>query len=409
MHWLRPWVAGAAALLLAAVALLLLRVDGRSGTPSGPDRLVQQADADADPASVPADASLAQRVLASRPIDGRAFRLLARIAVAQGEQDRADALHGIAARRAPRDRLTRAALADRAFARGDTGEGIAQLDALMRIAPGLRDELLLRLAPHLGDDALQRALVEHVAASPNWRPHLASVLVAMETDTRAGETLLARLAARTTLSPQELAARVTLLQRLQRPTEARQVWLAALDARDRAGADADADPDPDPDPAVFDGGFEHPDVAGGYGWRIGSPPGIDIAYATHDAAEGNSALWLHFEGRAVERLEVEQWLALPAGTWRLEFAANNATDSSRPFVWEIVCQATGASFARAQLPAAASRPQWEKVSVVFAVPTDCTGQLLRLRHLARSLVERRLTGALGIDAMRITAVASLPD
>lgn len=385
VRWL---LAGVPALALAVAAALLLRVDTDVGAPLGPDRWLQAADTDHGNAA--ANSQRARAMLATRPIDGRAFRLLAQNTAAS--QARGDALYAIAARRAPRDVATRAALADRAFAAGDIGQGIEHLDALLRVAPQLADELLGQLAPHLGDPRLREALAVRVARSPNWRPALAGALLA-NTDPQAAVDLLAAIARADALTPAESSTRITLLQRLHRDGDARALWLAALPAHDRAGATA----------TVFDGGFEHPDVADGYGWRVGQAPGVAIAFESGDAVQGASALWLQFEGRAVQWLPVEQMLVLAPGAYRLTLAANNTTDSARPFALDVVCREGGRVLATLPLPAAATRPRWSTTDLTFTVPAGCDAQLLRLRHLARSLAERRVTGALGLDAVGITA------
>lgn len=387
-RWPRLLLAGGAALGLGIAAASLARVDSRWGAPLGPDRLMRKADA--DPAYTAVDDPLARRVLASRPIDGRAFRVLAQAAEAQGNQAHAAPLYAIALARAPRDRLALARSADRAFARGDIEEGIAQLDALLRVAPKLREDLLRRLAPHFHDPRVRDALVARLALAPNWRPALAAI-VARDAEPRAGSALLARLAGQGPLTPAESAARVTLLRRLDRTAQARQLWLSSLPAGDRIGDTG----------TLFDGGFEFPHVADGYGWQIGSPPGVAVDYERGDVAEGDFALWLRFDGRALAPLRTQQWLALPAGDYRLEFAGNNATDSHRPFVLEVVCEG-GATLGAAEFPVAATEGRWRPVQAGFAVPSGCPGQVLRLRHLARSLPERRVTGALGLDAIRIT-------
>jgi hypothetical protein len=83
---------------------------------------------------------------------------------------RADGFLAIAVRRAPRDRLTRAAAIDRAFARGDVETGLLHLDALLRVAPGVREEMLQRLARLLEHEEIQAALLPRLEWIPTGVP-----------------------------------------------------------------------------------------------------------------------------------------------------------------------------------------------------------------------------------------------
>lgn len=374
---------------LVWAALALARVDAGFGAPLGADRLLQALDA--DPALHPGDAARARRLLHDRPIDGRGYRVLAQIADAQGDRARADALYAIAVRRAPRDRIARATLADRAFARGDLAAAFEQLDALLRVAPGVRDPVLRQLAPQFGDARLQAALVARLAADPPWRGALRPVLLDPGTPTQAALALLDQLAARTALSAEETAARVLLLQRDGRDAEARRQWLESLPMT----ADATS-------AWLFDGGFEHPDIAGPYAWQQTPPPGVAMATDADAAATGRQSLRIDFSGRAIATPGLQQALALPPGRYRLQLAADNATDAQRPFAWRLACRSGGASLLSLPLPApSASATGWQPVAGEFDVPPDCPGQVLRLDFLARSLAERQVAGTLRLDALRI--------
>ncbi|WP_159015921.1 hypothetical protein [Cognatiluteimonas profundi] len=386
------WVlASTLAIVLAVAAVALLQVDADIGAPIGPDRLVAAIDGQAAPQA--SDLARARNILRSSPDDGRAFRVLARSAALDGDGNgngsQARALYAIAARRAPRDQPTRAALADGAFAAGDLQAGFDQLDALFRVAPNLRDPLLRRLIPDLDDARVQEALVARMATNPPWRAALVPVLLDASTSTPAALDLLARLARRIPLLPAEADARIALLQRAGRDGDARQLWLEALPTSQR-GDDA----------RLFDGGFEHPDVTGAYGWRLDPPPGVAITSDDTNPAQGAHALSIDFSGRAVQGPGLSQRLALAPGDYRLSLAVDNATDAQRPFAWRLSCQAPGEPLLSLSLPDG-SRRGWQQVAADFSVPAGCTGQTLHLDFLARSIAERQLTGSLRLDAMRI--------
>jgi len=153
---------------------------------------------------------------------------------------------------------------------------------------------------------------------------------------------------------------------------------------------------------LFDGGFEHPDVTGAYGWRIDPPPGADITSDDINPAQGRHALTIDFSGRAIQNPGLSQRLTLAPGDYRLSLAVDNATDAQRPFAWRLSCKGPGQPLLSLSLPDAA-RHGWQQVGVDFAVPPGCTGQTLHLDFLARSIAERQLTGSLRVDAIRIAS------
>lgn len=389
-------VAGTARLVIAVVlavvgawlAVELARRDAELGPPKGADRWVRAIDA--APAVTEADAAMARRVLRERPNDGRAYRVLAQAADLRGDAEEATRLYGIAVRLAPRDRVARAALVDRAFARGDVATAIGHLDVLLRVAPGTSAALLPLVARMLDREDVRTALVARLVARPNWRPSLGSALLANTTPVAAAETLLAELAKADTLTPSELDVRITLLQRLGRSEQARAAWLATLPPATRALAG----------PVLFDGGFEAPDVEGGFAWRMTPQTGVSLLPDDTGPAEGQSSLSLVFEGRAITGLGLEQPLALAPGRYRLSGRVSNATTAARPFVWEVLCLPAGRLLAAVELPAASADPPWTAFAGTVEVPAEgCTGYRLRLRYLARTLSERIVSGTLQLDAL----------
>ena len=382
MKVFRIAMAAALAGAVAWAAIGLARVDADLGAPAGPDRLLHAIDA--EPAVDATDLARARTMLRERPIDGRAFRVLG-----QANPDN-PSFAEIAGRRAPRDRMARALLADRAFARGEVEAGMEHLDALLRVTPAVRADTLKGVARLLAHEPMQQALLARLERQPNWRPALATALLEPDTPAEPAAALLARLAAEGALLPGELDARIRLLVRLGRDAEARRAWLASLPAeqRDRDGA------------GIFDGGFEAPDTSGGFGWRIAPPPGLLVAYDDIDPFEGASALALVFDGRAVASPGVEQALALVPGGYRLQLASADATRAARPFAIEVACTAGGTPLLALELPRAA--PAWQRSAGEFVVPdSGCTGQVLRLRYRGRSLPERLVSGTLRLDAIAL--------
>jgi hypothetical protein len=269
------------------------------------------------------------------------------------------------------------------------------VDALLRVDVGVREGMLQRLAQLLADERIQTALLDRLSHDPGWRPSLAAVLKSPETPGEPAARLLKRLAARTPLLPGEVDARIALLGRLGRNAEARAAWLQSLPPRTQGPDDA----------WLFDGGFEHPEVSDGYGWRIAQQPALIVVYDDMAPLEGRYALSLVFTGRAITEPGLEQSLALTPGQYRLKLALENGTQAARPFVLEVVCPGTLTPQLSLPLPAAA--PSWVRRSGSFDIPdTGCPGQLLRLQYTGRSLQERLLSGTLRLDAIHLNRLTN---
>lgn len=370
---------------MAAMAWLVGRADAGIGAPLGAERRLETIDAAALP---PGSADQARQALRERPADGRAYRILAQVAEAEGDAVKAGALYAIAVKRWPRERYAQAKLAEMAFMAGKPAEGLVHLDALMRVAPHARGEVLAALVPAMAEPAFRAAMVQRLQLGPPWRDALPGALLAETTPADAALALLSDLAAAGPLTEGEVQARVVLLDRQGRPADARAAWLASLDPAQRAGAGL-----------LFDGGFEHPEVSGGYGWRHRAPPGVAMGVERQDPLEGEGAMAVTFSGRAVRFDDLAQYLALAPGDYELRAAADNRVRSTRPFAWQVRCTGDGRLLLDVAL---VDMDGWQNVSGRFRVPPGCPRQELRLRHDARSLAERQLRGVLRLDAMAIT-------
>ena len=377
MRGVRASIAIAVAAVAAVATVQLARVDAGVGSAFGPDRL--QGVLDATPSPATTRIAEAREILDARPIDGRAYRVLA---LAEGR----DALLPIANARWPRDALTRATLADRALANGQVDVGLEHLDALFRTHPGTTSIMLPLLVRYLGDLRVRDALVERLAQDPPWRNAMLGALRSEAAPAGDADALLVALAQRVPPDEEALRTRIAVLDRAGRPVEARAAWIASLPADDRAFARQ-----------VFDGGFERPGIAETYAWRFDDVPGVVIHYANDEPRTGASALSIEFDDRAVPFSAVRQSLALAPGRWRLEAAARDNVDNTRPFEWRIACR-DGVELARMPL---LREGQWRTQSMHFDVPVGCASQSLVLVHAARSLGERRLRGRLLIDDVGI--------
>lgn len=339
----------------------------------------------------PFDLSHARERLTARPLDAAAFRALGELSAAEGDTAAALGFFRTAVRRDPRDPLVRIHLINIHRASGDERTAVDHLDALLRVSPALGDPLLRKLLDPMASEAFSDALANHLADDPPWRELLPAALAASN-DVASAERLLADLGARSRLRAPEVALRASLLERLDRPRAARHVWGAALPAELK-----------ELDGLVFDGGFESGEGPEPYGWHWGSVASAVVGVDTSHPAEGRSALTLEFEGRIVDIFAISQDLVLGPGVYRLDLQADLAlADAGRGFAWIVACRDSSTPVARLAMPA---RTQgWQGFSVSFEVAPSCPKQRIELVHEGRNPGERRPSGRMAFDAVRLRQV-----
>jgi len=336
----------------------------------------------------PSDLMRLRQLLGDRPLDGGAFRALGDMWATSGDEAVAAGFYRTAARREPRDPRVRVKLINFYLARGDASAAVHDLDALLRISPDIGNPLLRRVLGSHNDATLRNALANRLALDPPWR-ELLPIALAATPDRASAEELLAVLSTRSPLRPSEVALRVSLLEQMDRPSDARNVWGYALSSELQPL-----------NGLVFDGGFEFGEGPEPYGWQLRSPVGAAVGLDTSRPAQGNSSLALLFEGRVVDFSGVFQDIVLEPGLYRLDVLAEVAlVESNRPFAWTVACRGTGRRIARLDLPARTH--EWKSFTTLFEVPPSCPTQRLALVHEGRSFSERRLSGRMAFDAIEI--------
>lgn len=150
---------------------------------------------------VPQAVAMLRTLLAHEPLQGQAFTELAGVVDSQAAADAA-ALYAIAARRAPRDIVAPAWLAQRAMQQKDYPAALAQIDRVLRLAPQRAPEVAKVLVQMAQDPAFAEALAELLRSQPPWRPQ---VLSSLRGAPQAEARLMGALHARGGLSPQEYA------------------------------------------------------------------------------------------------------------------------------------------------------------------------------------------------------------
>jgi hypothetical protein len=307
----------------------------------------------------------ARQRLASAPLDADSYYALAVAAEQAGDDERARQLMDQTLEVAPRMRAARLWLMRQAALAGDAPEVIAQARIVARLSPRAVPEVSEVLA-QLAATPQHRALIAERFANEPMIIATAGQAAAQGLSAEAVMELLARTdldrMPKGVESAQAMVAQALLAE--QRPADARRAWL-------RIGGHSDAG-------LVFDGSFAGLAGAPPFGWRLHSGASVETAIEPGAGPDEAGALRAEtFSSLAVD--VAEQSLALPAGRYRLRFAA--ASDDAAPvrqsFVWTVDCAPRRRL---AEIPLAAA-PEWSQQTGSFVVPAGCPLQVLRLGKL----------------------------
>ena len=343
-----------------------------------------------DPAKADVATDYAKRALRSDPLDGRPYRVLARLADARGDKARALELFQVAGRRAPRDPVAHLWLLDHHLRADNPAQALAHLDVLLRTQP----ELIARFEPLLvalaGAPPAHEALARVLAEAPPWRARFLATAARKAQDTDAVAPLFDAIRLQPDgLQPAELSPWLDRLVREGRVGQAYLLWASNLppDRQQSLGN-------------VFNGGFEHAPDPVGFDWRFGRVPGARIERLGGAGVTGKAALHLAFGHRRVPFAHVRQMLALAPGRYQLELRARaDALRSERGLVWQVSCVAGGPPLGQTE-PLRGQAP-WHSLQMDFEVPQDCPGQWLVLRVPARIEAEQQIGGQAWFDDLKI--------
>lgn len=336
-------------------------------------------------------AEFARRALRADPLDGRPYRVLGQLAVAEGDEARAAELYTLAARRAPRDRPAHLWLLDHHLKAGRAAEAMQHLDTLLRIQPNLFtkfEPLLLALA---GAPPAHAALADTLAKNPPWRARFLALASSKGEDAAAMAPLFDQLRQSPGgLADTELGPWLDRLVREGRVGQAYLLWAGQL-PKEKLTALGN----------VYNSGFEHEPAPVGFDWRFGRVPGARIERLDTEGAGGRLALRVAFEDRRVPFAHVRQMLALPAGRYRFQARAKaDSLRTDRGLVWQLACVAGGKPLG--ETPPLLGHTPWRTLELAFEVPPGCEGQWLTLRLPARIPAEQRIGGRAWFDDLKIS-------
>lgn len=334
--------------------------------------------------------SEAERLLGDSPMYGIAYRALARVAEQQGDLPRAVELYRIAVRRAPRDDVSQAWLADYAAVRGDWPIVIAHVDALLRVSRRTPSELFDALLATASTAAGRSALIDRLGSqAPPWRSAFIGRLL-RDAPLDLVEALLAPL--RTAPVPLDGSERERWIERLTAEgfgLRAHYIWQDGLAAEQRREVGN-----------VFDGSFEQVPGESGFGWRFGRVAGATLDRRYVSGVVGKAALLVEFHGQRVAFQHVRQRLALVPGSYRFSGRARpDGLRNERGLQWRLRCE-SGAALGETER--FSGQADWRDFQTPFDVPPEgCATQWLQLFLAARIPAERWAAGRIWFDDLRI--------
>lgn len=394
------------ALALAFAALAgwrifgMLRAEGLAG--SDPERALQWSAGEPDALWALAERRLAEgdragaarsaRALLTRePLQGRAFRMLARIAAEEGRNDEALALYQIAARRAPRDRRAVLGLTQQLLDRGDTAQALRWIDFYLRTSGDdsrAKGQVLAWLTAMAQDGRFADALADRLRQDPPWRGQMVNLLAR---NPAAGNRVLGELSDGGALKPEEFDAWINGLITVGDWEEADSRWRA------RFGAAAGL---------VHNGDFTRDPRGVGFDWRF--PGGADFSTDFESVAgTGGRALVLRFYDQRARGSLLEHALKLTPGDHALRLRLRaRALRAEVGLVWQIFCSGNSNPLATGA-PISGSL-DWTSREMAFSVPAEgCSGQWLRLSSPVAG-AGQPISGVLWVKDVQVESVGKAP-
>ena len=355
-----------------------------------PVALVLQAERLAEAGDDAGARGLALKALQSNPLDGRGFRVLARLADKAGDVEATARFYAMAVKRSPRDLPSHAWLFEHHLRAGRVAVALLHGDQMLRVQPELAKRLFPMLAELSVDPAAAPALARRLVAVPPWREKFLLMLFRNATD---GRRLLGLVAAITGgdsgLGQAELAAWLERLIADQAWDEAYAIWASQRPLGVMPLAN------------VYNGGFETEASGLGFDWRFEHVAGASIELLAGDGVSGRQALSVGFDHQRVPFRHARQLMVLTPGHYLFE-GHQRAEDLMTPrgLAWEVTC-------AGSSLPLASSAPLkgnsgWTEFAFEFDVPEQgCAAQWLELVLAARVEAEQMVEGRAWFDDLRI--------
>ncbi|MER9651763.1 hypothetical protein [Mesorhizobium sp. M0199] len=340
----------------------------------------------------------ARGALAFDLADARLYSLMGEIKYRQGEKDEAYKFFDQARSLSKTEIHALKRSISRAVETGDLSKAVGEIDILLRRWPDQFSAVAGALPAILADPGGYQAVLTAIAAEAPWRARLfASLSKTAEGLDFANRLLLDLPGSAAPPKSSELSAVISgyILQKKYAP--AYRLFLFSLSDQERKLGGY-----------IFNGTFEP--VASGrpFDWQLRDQSGLEVTFATsQNAVEGEGGATVRFLNTPVKGIALEQYVALPPGSYRISLTASARNlKLPRDVFWSIRCVEPAGEIARFNIPEGTYNRQ--KMSQDFSVgPAACPLQLLRLQTAAIAESWRfRYVGTLIMHQLSIERVPS---
>lgn len=341
---------------------------------------------------------VAQSAIRNAPIDALVYGLLGEVKLSEGDEKTADALFEIALSLSRTEAIALQRTLTRATRAGDHAAAIEKLDILFRRWPG-QFSAFADAIPQLlrTPDGYETALAA-LANRPPWRAQFLRMLnrdpasidlayrLHLDLNRDMEETV-----------PGEIGGTLSGLLRARRYDQAYRLFLLTLNETDRAHYGY-----------VFNGGFDLEPSSRPFDWRLASRPGVKVSREATDTSDGEDfRLDLQFLGKPVKRIDVSQFLYLPAGQYRLTIKVDafNLT-SPKGLHFDLICIDPKSPIIRIEVPPGSYRDEMLEAS--FDLP-DTSCEMFRLEMGTDLIAESfryRYSGTLSIRAISLRRIGT---
>lgn len=364
--------------------------------PAHPEALLKRAESRLADKRADAAAQAARQLLRVSPTDGRGYRVLAQIAERRDQHELARKLFTIAARRAPRDLIARAWLAQDALERGAPAEALVQIDHVLTLSPQKGSAIFPVMVKLAANPEFADALAITMRRPPVWRSGMLTALQRAAGDDRvAAAQVLSALERKGGFNAAETDAWTESLIREGRWGEAYARWASPLVASGK------------PLPLLFNGNFATQSNGNGFDWRMAPTAGVIIDF---EPGRGNGrSLHARFLGRRVAGAFLEHRLLLAPGQYQLRVRQRaDALISDLGLSWSLTCEGTRSLLATSE-PIEGTR-SWQSIKVEFSVPPQqCAGQWLRLGNAGVSGAGQLVSGDLWVEEATLQGLGKPSD
>lgn len=156
---------------------------------------------------------------------------------------------------------------------------------------------------------------------------------------------------------------------------------------------------------VTNGGFEADKVlGGGFDWRIGKAPGVEISRDQSIAFEGRSSLRIRFGGKEnVDFQNVSQYVPLKPNTNYLLRAHMKTRGITTRSGLKVEVIGVGAPFLAATEGLTGDN-DWKELKIAFTTPAELQGGLVRVRKEGTNKFDRFVSGEAWIDNVQLVEI-----